>query len=416
MSSITASSEPAPLAATARTIVFTLVGSGHFMSHLYILSLPPLFALIKADLDISYAALGLMVTMFHVATGISQVPAGFAVDRFGARVTLITGMLLSSVCMGALGIADSYWIMVVLTTLAGIGNSVFHPADYAILAASVQERHLGKAFGFHLLAGNFGFAAAPILMVSLAAWFDWRTALMMVGGAGVVVGIAMMLFGRNLTATRAAKAEPRAPDKSGVRALMSPALLVMLAFFVLIAVANSGVQTFSVTVLNQVYGISLETANTALTVYLTAGFVGVAIGGFIADRLRRPVVVVSASMLVTAMCFGLVSAIALPLAVLLTAMALAGCAVGLMRPARDMMVNAITPVGSTGKAFGFMGTGLSIGGAVAPVVFGWMIDEGSGHWVLAICAALALLSIGSAVIVARLSPRLDNHVESRAVT
>ena len=134
------------LSSRERTGVFALVGAGHLMSHMYILTLPPLFALIKTELDISYAALGLLVTMFQISTGAAQVPAGFVVDRFGARLTLIAGLLLCAACMGAVGMVDAYWLMVVLTSIAGIGNSVFHPADYAILAASVDKKHLGVNF------------------------------------------------------------------------------------------------------------------------------------------------------------------------------------------------------------------------------------------------------------------------------
>jgi MFS transporter, FSR family, fosmidomycin resistance protein len=386
-----------------RSTVFALVGAGHFMSHVYILSLPPLFALIKTELEISYAALGLLVTAFHVATGFSQVPAGFAVDRFGARKTLLFGMFLSAVCMGSVGLVETYPLMIALTVMAGVGNSVFHPADYAILAGTVQKQHLGKAFGFHLLAGNLGFATAPVLMVALAAWFDWRMAMVVVGGAGVAIGLCMLLFGHNLRAAVAPQVDTSAdPCDDSAQSLLSPALLTMLGFFVLIALATAGIQTFSVTVLNKVYGVSLESANTALTVFLGAGFVGVATGGFVADRLREPVVVVNLSMLTCAVALALVSVVALPFALLLLMMAIGGAAVGLMRPARDMMVNAIAPPGTTGKAFGFMGTGLSTGGAVAPVVFGWMIDIGAAHYVLGICAALTLAAVGTATAVHRL--------------
>lgn len=408
---MTSSASPAhhqTLTAARRSVVFALVGAGHIMSHVYILTLPPLFALIKHELDVSFAALGLMVTMFHVATGVMQVPAGFLVDYFGARLTLIIGMVLSATCMGAVGAVDAYWVMVALTTLAGIGNSVFHPADYAILAAAVDERHLGKAFGFHLLAGNLGFAVAPVMMVSLAVLWDWRTAVMTVGAAGVTVGLCMLAFGRDLHAGTEPRRNATEPSSAtGTRALASPALLMMLAFFILLALANAGVQTFSVTALNAAYGTDLGVANTALTFYLASGFVGVAVGGFVADRLQRPVIVVVGAMAVCAACLAVVGWTALPAVALFPAMGIGGAAIGLMRPARDMMVNAITPAGATGKAFGFVGTGLSVGGAVAPVAFGWLIDVGAAGWVFMLCAGFVVLSIAAALAVERLARRVN---------
>ena len=391
--------EPHPLTPARRTVVFALVGAGHTMSHVFILTLPPLFALIKGDLDINYAALGLMVTMFHVATGAMQIPAGILVDRLGARVTLTGGMILSAACMGAIGAADSYWLMVVLAALAGVGNSVFHPADYAILAAAVHKRHVGKAFSFHLLTGNLGFAAAPVIMVTLAALWDWRIAVMTVGGAGMAVAATMILFGRDLHATPApAAGEGESAGATGTRALFSPALLAMLAFFITVAVANSGLQSFSVTLLNTEYGVDLGAANTALTLYLSAGFVGIAIGGIVADRLNHPVVLVVVTMLITAAGIAALTVRGVPWPVVLIAMALAGGAMGMMRPPRDMMVNAVAPPGSTGKAFGFMGTGLSVGGAVAPVAIGAMIDAGAASWVFAICVGFILAGAGTAIL------------------
>jgi FSR family fosmidomycin resistance protein-like MFS transporter len=320
---------------------------------------------------------------------------------------LIAGMLLSATCMGAVGAVDTYWMMVVLMTMAGIGNSVFHPADYAILAAAVGKQHLGKAFGFHLMSGNLGFAVAPVMMVSLAVLWDWRTAIIVVGIAGVAVGLSMAAFGRDLhtgTAQRHGN-DIEASSTSGASSLTSPPLLMMLAFFILLALANTGIQTFSVTTLNAVYGTELGVANTALTFFLASGFVGVAVGGFVADRLKRPVVVVVGAMVVCAVCLAVIGWQALPAVALFAAMGIGGAAIGLMRPARDMMVNAITPPGATGKAFGFVGTGLSIGGAVAPVAFGWLIDTGAASWVFMLCAGFIVLSIVAALAVDRMSRR-----------
>ena len=94
-----------------------------------VLALPPLFPLLREDLGASYAALGFLVTMFNIATGAAQIPAGFLVDRFGARRLLLLGLGIMGAAITALGFAPTYWLMLVLIALAGIGNSVFHPAD-----------------------------------------------------------------------------------------------------------------------------------------------------------------------------------------------------------------------------------------------------------------------------------------------
>src|SRR5918994_2939002 len=195
--------------------VLALVGSGHAVSHLYLLALPPLFPLLRDDLGASYAALGLLVTVFNVATGAAQIPAGFIVDRFGARRLLLLGLTIMGSAMVALGFAPTYWLMLALVALAGIGNSVFHPADYAILTASVDRGWLGRAFGIHTFAGNVGFVMAPATMIALTAVLGWRGALSAAGLVAFVVLGAMLFWGELLRdETRSADAGRRLDDGS----------------------------------------------------------------------------------------------------------------------------------------------------------------------------------------------------------
>lgn len=384
---------------TKRWVVFALVGMGHLVSHIYILALPPLFALIKADLEVSFAALGMLVTAFHIATGAMQIPAGWAVDAVGARKTLVSGLTLAAASMALLGVAESYAVMMLLVVLAGIGNSVFHPADYAILSNTVAERHRGKAFGFHLLAGNLGFALAPILMVSLAAAFSWRWALVAVGVSGLGVALCMILFGQGLKAAKAVAKQPCSHEESGAsRSFLTPALWVMLVFFILISMVTAGIQSFAVSAFAARDGLSLELGNAALSAFLTASFIGVALGGIIADKLRSPVLVVAGAMVAGALALAALAWLTMPIAMLVTAMAIAGAAIGLMRPARDLMVNAVTPPGMTGKAFGFVGTGLSVGGAIAPVTFGWLIDIGAPGHIFILATIFLALSVVAALM------------------
>ena len=387
------------LKSTKRWVVFSLVGMGHLVSHVYILALPPLFALIKADLEVSFAALGMLVTAFHIATGSMQIPAGWAVDAIGARKTLVSGLALAAASMALLGVADSYALMMLLVVLAGVGTSVFHQADYAILSTTVAEHHRGKAFCFHLLAVNLGFALAPILMVSLATAFSWRWALVAVGVFGLGVALCMILFGQGLKAAKSSGQQPSAQqDSSAPRSFLTPALWVMLVFFILISMVTAGIQSFAVSAFAARDGLSLELGNAALSAFLTASFIGVALGGIIADKLRSPVLVVAGAMVAGALALAAVAWLTTPIAVLITAMAIAGAAIGLMRPARDLMVNAITPPGMTGKAFGFVGTGLSVGGAIAPVTFGWLIDIGAPGHIFILSTLFLVLSVVAALM------------------
>ena len=151
-----------------------------------------LFPLIKDELDVGYAELGLLATLFYVASGLCQSGSGFVVDYLGARRLLFAGI---GVLCGAIllcGLAPSYPVLLVLMMLAGVGNSVFILADYAILNSSIREGLAGRAYGIHTLGGNLGWALAPMTVFGLAGLAGWRTALIIVGLVGLVAFVALM--------------------------------------------------------------------------------------------------------------------------------------------------------------------------------------------------------------------------------
>jgi len=162
-----------------------LISAGHYLSHFYGLVLPPLFPLLKAEFGVSYFELGMAMTAYGLLGGFLQAPVGFLVDHLGPRRVLLSGLGLISVSVLLMGFVDAYWMLLVLAVFAGLGNSVFHPADYAILGGSIGERRLGRAYSFHTFSGFLGGACAPVVMLTLAELTDWRTALIATGAVGL---------------------------------------------------------------------------------------------------------------------------------------------------------------------------------------------------------------------------------------
>jgi FSR family fosmidomycin resistance protein-like MFS transporter len=377
--------------------VLALVGSGHAVSHLYLLALPPLFPLLREDLGASYAALGLLVAVFNVATGAAQIPAGFLVDRFGARRLLLLGLAIMGSAIVALGFAPAYWLMLALVAIAGIGNSVFHPADYAILTASVDRGWLGRAFAIHTSAGNVGFALAPATMIALAALLGWRGALSAAGLIAFVVLGAMLAWGELLRDEARSTGEGRRKHdrpRAGTRLLLSGPVLLLFLFYVLTAMFTSGVHSFSVTALNGLRDTDLALANVILSAFLTASAVGILIGGLIADHTRRyallTVAVFGAAAALTLM-LGLVP---LPVIVTLLLFVAIGLLQGSARTSRDMLVRRVTPVGATGRVFAFVMTGLNVGAAITPVMFGLLLDLGGPRFIFLLLASFLVAAAG----------------------
>src|ERR1700746_808026 len=181
------------MALSRSTRVNLLIGNGHFLSHFYSLCMPPLFLAWQSAFHVTFAEVGLAVALISGAAAVCQTPVGFLVDRYGSRRFLIGGALLMSLCITAMGFATSFWQILVLAPLSGMGNSVFHPCDYAILSGSVDKDRMGRAFALHTFSGNLGFAAAPPLMAFLAVTIGWRASLILVGLLGIPVAISIML-------------------------------------------------------------------------------------------------------------------------------------------------------------------------------------------------------------------------------
>jgi len=170
--------------------VISLVGFCHGTSHFFHFVLPTLFPWLMRDFGLTFTEVGATMSVFFVVSGVGQALAGFVVDRFGALRVLYGGVALLSVA--ALGIAASrdLAMLLVAAAIAGLGNSVFHPADFTLLNRSISTPRLGHAFSVHGLSGSLGWAAAPIFVAGIAETLGWRAAAV---GASFV-GFAALAF------------------------------------------------------------------------------------------------------------------------------------------------------------------------------------------------------------------------------
>ena len=373
--------------------VNALLGAGHFLSHFYQLCLPPVFIAWQQAFDVSFAELGLAMAVMSAAAALMQTPMGFLVDRYGARPFLVGGTLLMTLSIAGMGFATAYWQIVVLALISGVGNSVIHPADYAILSGSVGRARLGRSFAFHTFVGHIGFAAAPPATAALMLLFGWRGALIFVGLLGLPV-VATILWQSRILVDQARRPQRRAETAlSGTGLLFSRSVLMFFAFFMVSSMAGAGIQSWLITILHQVHGLDVAAASSALTGYLVGMTGGVLVGGWVADRTDRhlPFVVIltigSAALLLL---IGVVSLAELPTIAVLFA---AGIMIGASRTPRDVMVKDAAPPGQIGKVFGFVSSGMSLGGAIMPVPYGMIIDAGRPDLVLGVVAALLLASL-----------------------
>jgi len=373
--------------------VNALICCGHTLSHFYILCLPTMFLAWQKAFDVPFAVLGISVAVMSGTTAIVQTPIGFLVDRYGARRFLIGGTLLMTLAIALMGLATQFWQIVVLAMLSGLGNAVFHPADYAILSGSIAPAKIGRSFALHTFTGHVGFASAPPVTAALIWLIGWRGALLTVGLVGIPVVLAIIWQSRILSDQKRSPTSSEARAAGGARMLLSPSIMLFFGFFMVSSMAGAGVQSWLITVLHSTHGLSIEAASTALTGFMVGTMSGVLLGGWVADRSDRHFTFVLVLTLVGSALVLIVNLVNLPQVTTVTLLFVTGHLIGASRTPRDVMVKDAAPPGQIGKVFGFVSAGLALGGAIMPVPYGLLIDAGRPHLVLDVVAALWVLSL-----------------------
>ena len=385
-----------------------LVSGGHFWSHFFMLAIPSALPLIRGEFAASNFSLGMVIAASALMGASWQFPMGVLTDRYGARAFLVIGLAIESLALVFQSYALTVPVMIGIAFVAGIADSVFHPADYTILTAKIRPSWLGRAYAVHTFTGFLGFALAPTVMTFLLAHGDWRHALAVVGFAGLATALLLFACGKLLKGTTypyTKRANGALPDKNMMQFLLSPPLLTMFIFYIVATLGSNGLQIFSNSALIDLYHVDLILANTALAVFLWGTAIGVLGGGFIADKTHRLDAVAAVCYVLAAALLVAIGMSALSYAATVGAMFFTGFMLGAVMPSRDLMVRTVTPPGSIGKAFGYVSSGFSVGGSIAPLIYGTLLDMKLPQLVFFTAASMTLATIVIALLASYFSRR-----------
>jgi MFS family permease len=396
MVEVLTASQQAKTDATLRTL--GAISTAHWVSHFHLMVLPMLFPFLKEQLGVGYIELGFSLTVFAVISGLTQAPMGYLADHIGARKILLAGLTLGGFALIMLALHLSYPVLIASAVLLGLANSVYHPADYAILSAHMDEARMGRAFSIHTFAGFLGGAVAPAIVAALVAMSGGYGALIAAGAVGPVVALLLVVVGIPDASAADRKVDGvKAPQQS----IITPAIIVLTMFFMLLSLSNAGIGNFGVVALMSGYGSSYSAANIALTAFLGFSAIGVLAGGFLADRTRRHGQVAAVCFAVNAAIVFVIATVDLPSLLLTAAMGAAGFLGGVIAPSRDMLVRNAAPAGAAGRAFGIVSTGFNLGGIVSPLLFGWIMDQNLPHWVFGASVVFMILTVLLALVTDR---------------
>ena len=379
--------------------VIGLVGLAHGISHFSHLLLAPLFPVFIREFGLSFSDVGLLMSLFFVVSGGGQAVAGFVVDRFGARPVLFAAISLFLLAALVASQATGYGGLMLVAALAGLGNAPFHPADFTILNQRVSTARLGHAFSAHGLTGNLGWALAPAFLVGITALANWRVAYLSAAALYALV-LGVLYWHRDKLLTEVALRHPDAPKGSDLDYLKLPVIWWCFAFFLLSTMTLAVVQSFAPSILKAVHGVSVEAATLTISAYMLCGAFGMLVGGFVASTSRHSDRVVAVSMTAGALLLLVCATGWLGGTGTMAALAATGFAVGIGGPSRDMMIKKAAPKGATGRVYGTVYSGLDVGFAISPILFGVFMDQGwygatlAGAAVVLMVAVVAALGVG----------------------
>lgn len=382
----------------------SLIGLAHGTSHFFHLLLPPLFPVFAQAFGLSWAQLGLLVSVFYGVSGVGQALAGFVVDRHGARPALLAAMACFALASVAAGTAQGYAGLVLAAALAGLGNAPFHPADFTILNQRVSPARLGHAFSVHGISGNLGWSLSPVFaLLVMQATGNWRW---VYAGTALVALVVMAVLWWQRAAiedhpvSHPSRANEPAPTFDFLKL---PSVWLCFSFFFFTTAALAGIQNFAGPALARLHGVDPTHTALVVTGYMLCGALGMLIGGFMVAKgaqLERHIAMAltaGGALLVASSWSGW------PLAVALGLVMVAGVGTGLAGPARDMLVKRAAPPGATGRVYGTVYSGLDIGFALSAPLFGLFLDHQWPAGVMLGAAALLGLALGSAQVVGRFS-------------
>lgn len=390
---------PAPLRQDATII--GMVGLAHASSHFAHLLLPVMFPVFQREFGFSYAELGFLMSVFFVVSGIGQASSGFLVDRMGARPVLFGSLVLFMLACVVASTATGYAALVLVAALAGLGNASFHPVDFTIMNQRVSASRLGYAFSVHGITGNLGWAGTPVFFALVSSAYDWRVAYLAAAALYGAILLLLVLQRDKLHTVVAPRTADSSTAGSDLAFLKLPVVWWCFAFFLLSTMTLAVVQSFAVSLLQAMHQVSFQDATATLTAYMLCGAAGILVGGVVAARIPDSDRVVATCMGVAALLLGLCGTGLFGATGTMVVLAATGFAVGIGGPSRDMMIRKATPRGATGRVYGMVYSGLDVGFAISPIVFGMFMDRGWFGQTFLGAALVLLLAVGAALGVGR---------------
>lgn len=364
--------------------VIGLLSLAHGSSHFSHLILPPMFPWLKAEFALNYVELGFLMTLFFVVSCAVQAASGFLVDRIGARPVLFAGVGLLVLAALIYSQGNGYFMFALAAVIAGCGNGIFHPVDYTLINHKVSPPNLPYAYSLHGITGYLGWAAAPVFMVAIAELANWRIAFL---AAAALEALVLLILWLNKTYlldsvqerkiqahAGSGSSDNQTPEQNPFAFLKLPAVWLCWIFFFFSMAATTSLQSFSPSALLKIYQLPITDGSYFITLMSLGSAGGMLLGAYVAARFKSSEIVVSVCLTVSVIMSLLLASAWIPVNLIIVLFIVIGLGLGIAAPSRDLMIRAATPLGISGRVYGIVYSGIDLGAAVGPFIFGIFMD------------------------------------------
>ncbi|MFC1958279.1 MFS transporter, partial [Chloroflexota bacterium] len=359
--------------------------------------LNPLMPMIRTDLGLSYTRAGLVMSAFHVTTGISHLPAGWLADRFGPRLMVIFGVSGVALAGFLIGFSNSFVVLIVLLVLAAIMGGGYHPASAAAISSSVPSEHRGRALGTHFVGGSSALWVIPLLAAPIAMAWGWRGAFLTLTIPTVILGILLYILIGRREKTHVPESQKVDSEVATTSAhihwqKLLPFIIMSVAAGTMIMSVSSYLSLYAVDSL----GVTEAAAAMLMAIMPATSLFAAPLGGYLADRFGSVPVLLAVSFSAIPLVYLL--GVTPNVAALAALMVAIGVVTNTRLPTSESYITGNTPERRRATVLGFFYfAGTEASGLLTPVM-GSLIDRLGFYSSFAVASA----AMGAVVVVCSL--------------
>ncbi|MDP6923266.1 MAG: MFS transporter [Candidatus Scalindua sp.] len=268
-----------------------LLTSAHLFNDFYAGFLMPLLSYFQSHLHLTITQVSILPTILAVFGSILQPVFGFLGDRFNKKLFIVSGVLCSALFMSCIGLAPNFTLLILMLVVGASGIAAFHPNAAATVARLTQNRST-FTMSIFLMVGCIGLALAPFIITSIASAGGFNK-LWLLSIPGVILALILI---KTLSIDHENRSSTKLSDFKILFAGKSRPLWIMFLIMFIRSLVTTSFMSF-MSILFTAKGLSMHRSGIAISTFLISGSAGGVIGGYLADKISRKIIIAGSSII-----------------------------------------------------------------------------------------------------------------------